>query len=68
MAKEKISYADASAEIEAILEEIESGDLDVDLLADKVKRVSALLKICNDKLKKTEKEVENVLKSMNEDE
>ncbi|WP_068471736.1 exodeoxyribonuclease VII small subunit [Saccharicrinis aurantiacus] len=68
MAKEKISYADATAEIEGILEELESGDLDVDILGEKVKRVSVLLKICNDKLKKTEKDVENVLKLMNEDE
>jgi exodeoxyribonuclease VII small subunit len=61
MTKEKISYDKAVREIESILEKIESGDLGVDELAEKVKRVSALLKICREKLRKTEEEIDQIL-------
>ena len=40
--------------------------MDVDQLTDKVKRVSVLLEICNKKLKTTEKEVEKIIKDMQE--
>jgi exodeoxyribonuclease VII small subunit len=64
MATKKISYSEAMAEIEEILEKIESDELDVDELADKVKRVSVLLKTCKDKLTKTNDQVEQILKEM----
>jgi exodeoxyribonuclease VII small subunit len=63
--KKEISYKEAVTEIEEILEKIENEELDVDELADKVKRVSALITICKDKLHKTESEVEKILKDMN---
>lgn len=66
MATKKISYSEAMTEIEAILEKIENEELDVDELADKVKRVAVLLKICKDKLQKTNEQVEQVLKEMEE--
>jgi len=65
---ENISYKDAIEEIESILQQVESGELDVDQLTDKVKRVSALLEICNKKLKTTEKEVEKIIKDMQDGE
>lgn len=64
MASKKISYSEAMAEIEEILEKIESDELDVDELAEKVKRVSVLLKTCKDKLTKTNEQVEEILKEM----
>ncbi|TLX70442.1 exodeoxyribonuclease VII small subunit [Labilibacter sediminis] len=64
MTKKKVGYVDAITEIENILSKIEDNELDVDELSDKVKRVSALLKICKDKLHKTEVEVENILKEI----
>lgn len=66
MATRKISYSDAMAEIEDILEKIENEELDVDELAEKVKRVSVLLKTCKDKLTKTNDQVEQILKEMEE--
>jgi len=67
MAKKiEISYNNAIAEIEEIIEQIENQELDVDNLSEKIKRVSILLKICKDKLFETEKEVENILKNINE--
>ena len=64
MATKKVSYNGAMLEIEEILEKIENEELDVDELAEKVKRVSVLLKICKDKLHKTNEQVEQVLKEM----
>ena len=62
--KKTISYNEAMAEVEEILEKIENEELDVDDLAEKVKRVSVLLKICKDKLFKTNEQVEQILKEM----
>ena len=67
MTKEKISYDKAVQEIESILEKIESGDLGVDELAEKVKRVSGLLKICREKLRKTEEEIDQILGDQDSD-
>jgi len=64
MTAKKVSYNEAMTEIEEILEKIENEEFDVDELAEKVKRVSVLLKICKDKLHKTNEQVEQVLKEM----
>ena len=64
MAKQKQSYREAINEIEEILSWIENDELDVDELAEKVQKVTQLLKFCKDKLYKTQEEVEKVLKEM----
>ena len=61
MTKEKISYNEAVTEIESILEKIEAGNLDVDALTEQVSRVTQLLKICRDKLHKTETQIDQIL-------
>ncbi len=61
MTKEKISYSDAIAEIESILQKIEGGSLDVDELAEKVSRVTDLLKLCRNRLTKTETQINKIL-------
>lgn len=60
----KLTYQEALEEIEEILEKIEGNELDIDELAEKVKRVSFLLKFCKDKLQKTNEEVEKILNDM----
>ncbi len=66
MAKKTITYVEAVEEMEEILALIERNELDVDELSEKVKRVSVLLKLCKEKLHKTETEVENILKEIEE--
>ena len=66
MTKKKITYKEAVNEIEEILEQMESEELDVDELSDKVKRVSYLIKVCKDRLHQTEEEVENILNQMDD--
>lgn len=66
MNQKKLTYGDAVAEIDEILEKIEQEELDVDELSEKVKRVSVLIRFCKEKLHKTGEEVENILKEMEE--
>ena len=62
MTKKDISYNDAIAEIQQILQEIESEKIDIDLLSEKVKKATELIAVCKQKLKKADEEVENLLK------
>ncbi len=66
--KEKFSYQDAITEIESILEKMENKELDVDVLSFQIKRVSQLIKLCREKLHKTEQEVEKILDEMDKEE
>ena len=61
MSKSKLTYTSAITELEAIVQEIESGEIDVDVLTAKVKRASELIKFCKDNLRNTQKEVEKTL-------
>ncbi len=56
------SYKDAIEEIESIVGEIENETVDVDVLAEKVKRAAYLIKYCKSKLKATDNEVKKVLR------
>ncbi len=60
------NYKEAIEEIEAIVEEIESESIDVDVIAEKVKRATSLIKYCKEKLRKTDDEVKKVLKDFDE--
>ena len=61
-------YREALDEIEAIVEEIESESVDIDVLTDRVRRATFLIKLCKAKLKKTDDEVKKVLKEFEEEE
>ncbi len=67
MTKKKISYQDAILEIEERIRHLEEDELDVDSLSQNVERVSDLLKICKEKLYKTEQDVENILKEIDDE-
>lgn len=60
----KMSYTEAFAELQQIVDEMESSQISIDELDAKVKRASALLKICREKLYKTEQNVLETLKSI----
>lgn len=57
MAKKKISYTEAMAEIEKIMTKLRSESIDVDTLAAEVKRASELIEMCKQRLHTTEEEV-----------
>lgn len=63
MAKQQqVKYSDAISEIEEILEQIEAGELDVDELTGKVKRVSHLIQVCKLKLREADEDIQRILK------
>lgn len=64
MPNKEISYSQAINEVEGILSKIDNQELDVDELAGQLKRVSELIKICKKKLFTAEKEVEKILKDL----
>lgn len=58
---EKQTYTQAKTELEQIVQLIESNELDVDMLTEKVKRASALITFCKEKLTKTDQELQKIL-------
>ena len=60
MAKKQITYTEALGEIEQILERFRSDQMDVDTLAQEVKRATELITHCKERLTKVEKEVEQL--------
>ena len=63
MAKKSFNYSEAIQEIEQILEKFRTEQLDVDQLAAEVKRATALITACRERLTKVEQEVNNILES-----
>ncbi len=64
MAKKEFSFSEAVNEIEKILRNIESGNLNIDILSTEVKRASELIRECQKKLKTTEDEINAIFKEM----
>lgn len=61
---EKITYTEAFEELQALVNEIETGEISVDQLSEKVKRASFLIKLCKQKLTTTEEDVNKILKEL----
>lgn len=57
-------YAEALAELEAILRKMQSPDCDIDQLAQLTSRALALLKHCKQRLTKTDEEVKRCLEEL----
>jgi exodeoxyribonuclease VII small subunit len=51
------TYSEAYSKLEKLVEQIESDDIQLDTLADKVKQAKELIVFCEDKLRTIEKEV-----------
>ena len=60
------TYAEALAELEAIVTGLESGDLDVDGLAEKVTRAAELVKLCRERLANARLEVERIVTDLDD--
>ena len=64
--KKALNYADAIRELEEIVNEIEEGSVTVDVLSEKVKRATELIRVCKAKLSSTEEEVKKTLEELGE--
>ena len=58
---DEIGYADAMAELEEILGELEGDQLDVDVLADRVRRASELIKTCRTRISRAQSDVDRIV-------
>ena len=64
MAQKEESYNEAIEKLRRIVAEIDKDELDVDLLSEKVKEASRLIKLCKEKLYKVDADVRNVLEEL----
>jgi exodeoxyribonuclease VII small subunit len=60
-AEPEIGYADAVAELESILDELDGDEVDVDVLGSRVRRASELLRLCRDRIARARFDVEQVV-------
>ena len=63
-----IAYADAVERLERILAELEAEDVDVDLLAERVRTAVELIRICRERITAAEVEVARVVSDLDDEE
>ena len=61
-----MKYEEAMNELETIVRKMESNQLDIDSLTEQLKRAQQLVKLCKDKLTKTDEEIKKILDSETE--
>lgn len=61
MAKQEVKYEQAVSELEQIVNKMENDELDIDQLSEQLKRAKELVKLCQDKLTKTDEEIKKLL-------
>ena len=61
MSKEEMKYEKAVSELEEIVDKMERDELDIDQLSEQLKRAKVLVKLCKDKLTKTDEEIKKLL-------
>ena len=61
MTAKDIKYEAAMEQLEYIVKRMESGELDIDSLSKELKNAQELIKLCRDKLTKTDEEIKAIL-------
>lgn len=61
MEQKKITYSEATAELESILQRLRSGELGVDELTAATTRAKALIDICRQQLTVTKQELDTII-------
>ena len=59
--KQEPKYEAAFAELQAIVRKMENDELDIDQMSEQLKRAQELIKLCKDKLTKTDEEIKKIL-------
>ena len=57
-------YAAAMAELRTILDELEGDQLDVDVLAERVRRAAVLIKACRSRITRAQADVEGIVSDL----
>ncbi len=64
MSDDAPGYAEAMAELEDILGELEGDHLDVDVLAERVRRASELIKTCRTRISRAQSDVDRIVSDL----
>lgn len=56
-----IKYEEAVRQLEKIVDKMESGEFDIDSMAAQLKNAQELVKLCKDKLKRTDADIQKLL-------
>ena len=57
----EIKYEEAVRQLEAIVNKMEDGELDIDSMVAQLKQAQELVKLCKQKLKRTDNEIQKLL-------
>lgn len=63
----ELSFTEAMASLEEILERIEGEETDIDTLAEELQRAAKLLDLCRGKIRKAEIEVTQIVQQLEEE-
>ena len=63
MAKEEFKYEEAVRQLEDIVEKLQNDELDIDSMSENLKKAQKLIKLCKDKLTKTDDEINKILET-----
>jgi exodeoxyribonuclease VII small subunit len=63
---EALGFSDALAELETILERIDSEEVDIDELAAELRRAAELLELCREKIRAADLEVTQIVQRLEE--
>ena len=58
----EIKYEEAVHKLEAIVDKMERGELDIDSMAAQLKEAQELVKLCKQKLKRTDNEIQKAFR------
>lgn len=61
MAEEKFNYEEAIKQLQLIADNMESGEMNIDSITKDLKKAKELIKLCKDKLTKTENEIKEIM-------
>jgi len=61
MVRKDLKYEEAMATLEQIVAHMENNELDLDTMSEELKKAQQLIKLCKDKLTKTDQEIRKLL-------
>ncbi|EFL45090.1 putative exodeoxyribonuclease VII, small subunit [Prevotella disiens FB035-09AN] len=61
--RKNMKYEEALIRLEAIVDKMERGDMDIDTMASELKKAQELIKVCKDKLTHTDEEIKKLLEN-----
>lgn len=65
---EELKFGQALEELEAILRRVESEEIDIDSLAEELRRAAQLLEVCRGKIRRAEVEVTQIVQRLEDEE